>query len=74
MRMVLAKACSKGGYGFELAISYNQVRLSVEVLGHQANHKTFDLQFVLPTRCVGVKVVQKLWVTNQWLAQLRSVP
>lgn len=27
---------AKGNMDFELAISYNQVRLSVEVLGHQA--------------------------------------
>jgi hypothetical protein len=43
----------------EPAISCNQVRLLVEGLRHQPSRKTFDLQFVQPTRCAGMKVVQK---------------
>jgi hypothetical protein len=38
----------------------NQERLPKEGLGHQPSHKTFNQQFVLPTRYAGVKVVQKL--------------
>lgn len=30
-------------------------------MGHQLSHVTFDLQFVLPRRYAGVKVVKKLW-------------
>jgi hypothetical protein len=44
----------------ELVISCDQVRLPVKRLGNQPSHKTFHLQFVLPTRYVGVKVAQKL--------------
>jgi hypothetical protein len=39
----------------------SQARLLMEELGQQPSHKTFDLEFFLPTRCAGVKVVQKLW-------------
>jgi hypothetical protein len=45
----------------ELAISYNHPTLLVEGLGHQPSHKTLNLQFVLPARCAGVKVVEKVW-------------
>jgi hypothetical protein len=30
----------------------------MEGLGYQSIHKTFDLQFVLPTRCAGVNVAR----------------
>jgi hypothetical protein len=43
------------GIESELAISCNQAGLPVKVLGYQPNHKTLDPQFVLPTRCVGIK-------------------
>jgi hypothetical protein len=45
----------------ELAIFYNQASLPREGLGHQLSHKTFNLQFVLPTKCAGVKMAQNLW-------------
>lgn len=50
------------------AIFCNQIRLAVKGLRHQPSHKTFSLQFALPTKCDGVKVVQKLWEqpTNDW--------
>lgn len=58
----------------ELAISCNQAGLPVEGLGHQPSHKTLDPQFVLPTRCAGVKVAKKLWEqpTNDW-SSLRPI-
>jgi hypothetical protein len=34
----------------EVAISQNQEGLSMEGLGHQPSHKTFDLEIVLHTR------------------------
>jgi hypothetical protein len=40
----------------ELATFCNQARLAVEELRYQHNHKTFELQFVLPIRCAGVKI------------------
>jgi hypothetical protein len=43
----------------EMASFCNQARLLMEGLGQQPSHKTFDLQFVLPTRCAGVKLEQK---------------
>lgn len=36
--------------------SYNQKRCVMEDLGHRPNHKTLEPEFVLPTRCVGVKM------------------
>jgi hypothetical protein len=39
----------------KLVISCNQARLPMEGLGHKLSHKTLDPQFVLPTRCAGVK-------------------
>ena len=39
----------------EPAVSCNQASPPVEGLGHQPSHKTFDLQFALPTGCTGVK-------------------
>lgn len=44
----------------ELAIFCDQARLPLEGLGHKPSHKTFDLQFVLPTKCAVVKVAQNL--------------
>ena len=45
----------------QLAISYNQSRLSVEGLGHQPSPKTFKVQFVLFARYAVVEMAQKLW-------------
>lgn len=46
----------------ELAIFCKQVRLLEEDLGHQLSHKAFDLQFLLPSRCVGLdKGGTNLW-------------
>jgi hypothetical protein len=61
MRVILAKTPRNGDTEPEAAILCNQARLPMEELGHQTSHKSFDLQLVLPTRCAGVKVVQKLW-------------
>ena len=58
MRVTLAKEI--GVVEPELPISGNQTRLAVERLEHQLSHKPFGLQFVLPTRCAGVRVVWKL--------------
>lgn len=44
----------------EMAIFSNQKILSVKALGHQPNHKTFHLHFILHTRYAGVKTEQKL--------------
>jgi hypothetical protein len=59
----------------EPAISCNQKRLPMEGLWHQPSHRTLDPQFVLPIRCAGVKMEQKLreWTTNNW-PSLRSMP
>lgn len=48
----------------EPPISYNQVSISVEGLGHHPSCKLFDLQFLLPTRCAkdGIQIVG---MTNQ---------
>jgi hypothetical protein len=42
----------------EPVIFCNQARVPVEGLEHQPSHKTFDLKFDLPTRCVKVKAAQ----------------
>lgn len=42
----------------------------MEELGHQTSLKTFDLQFVLPTKYAVVKVTQKLGVDDQCPPQL----
>lgn len=34
----------------------NQAILLMEGLGHQPNHKTFDLQFALPIECADIKM------------------
>jgi hypothetical protein len=54
-----------------MAISCNQARLSVEGLGHQPSHKTFNLQFVLSERCAEVRVAQTC--ANDW-SNLRPMP
>jgi hypothetical protein len=57
----------------ELAISYNKARLPKEGLWHQPTHKTFDLQCVLPTRCVGIKgCTEIVGITNEWLVHLET--
>ena len=68
MRMSPAKTPSNGDMKQEMAIYCNQARLPMEGVGHQPSHKTLDPQFVMPTRCAVVKVVQKLWKwsTNGW--------
>jgi len=52
----------------EILIFYNQQRLLVEGLGHQPRPKTFDPQYILPTRCAGLKIEQKLrdWLIKDW--------
>jgi hypothetical protein len=52
----------------ELDIFCHQARLLEVRLGHEPNHITFDLQFVLSLRCAEVMVEQKLWKwpNNDW--------
>ena len=52
MRVTLAK--------LRLLVRGNMTSLPVEGLGYQPSLKTFDLQFVRPTRCTVVKVAQNL--------------
>jgi hypothetical protein len=57
----------------EAAISCYHTRFAIEVLGH-CSHKNFNLQFVLPIRCAGVKMEQKLRERpNNWFG-LRPIP
>jgi hypothetical protein len=60
MNVTLAKTSSMRDIKTQLTISYNQARLPMERLGHQPSQKNVDLLFVLPTRCVGVKMESKL--------------
>lgn len=48
--------------GPEIAISCNQTICPVKGLGHQPSHKIFNLQFAVPPKRAGIKVVQKLWL------------
>lgn len=43
MRVTLAKTLSNRDMEPEMGNSYNQARFLVEILGHQPNHKTFNL-------------------------------
>lgn len=75
MRVAPAKTLVMGDMESTPAISSNQARLPVEGLGDQPSHKTFELQFVLPAGCAGVKVAQELWKwpTSDW-SSLRPMP
>jgi hypothetical protein len=44
----------------EVATSCTQTRLVVEGGGHQHFHKTLDSKFVLPKRCLVIKLEQIL--------------
>ena len=56
-----------------MAISCNQARLPMEELGHQPSHKTFDLQFVVPTKYERVKDGEEFEaMARQWLAQYET--
>jgi hypothetical protein len=44
----------------EVATSCTQAGLPSEGGVHQPIHKPFNLKFVLPTRCAGIKMEQKL--------------
>lgn len=59
----------------EPAIFSNQARFLKAELAPKPRHKTFNLQSVLPPRCVRVMVTQNFWVwlTNDW-SNLRSTP
>lgn len=50
----------------KMATSCSQVRLPVEEGRHQPTYKTFNLKFVLLTRCARIKVEQRVrgWPTN----------
>ena len=59
----------------DLAIFCNQARLLVERLVHQCSHITFDLNFVLHTRCAGLNVAWQLKKKpNNDLSRLRHMP
>lgn len=59
----------------EIPFFCNHARFSVFRLGHQPNHKTFDLKFFLPVGCAGAMVTQNLleWPTNNFF-KLRHTP
>jgi hypothetical protein len=59
----------------EMSISCSQARFSMEGMGHLSYYKNFILQFLMPTRCAGVKLEQILreWPTYDW-TNLRSIP
>ena len=44
----------------DIATSYIQAGLPVVGQGHQLTHKTSNPKFVLPTRCAGIKIEQRL--------------
>ena len=49
-----------GNMETEVVTSYNQEGLSVEWREHQLTHRTFNLKFILSTRCAGLKLEQNL--------------
>lgn len=59
----------------EATIFYSKAEVPVVGLVHQPNHKTFDLQSILPEKCAGALVSQNLceWSTNNWF-NLRPMP
>jgi hypothetical protein len=59
----------------EVATSCSQAGLLVEGGGLQSNHKTLNPKFVLPTRCAGIKMEQRMreWPAIGWL-HLRPIP
>ena len=59
----------------EVATFCRQAGLPVKRVGLQYNHKTLNPKFVLPTRCAGIKMEQRLreWPANDWL-HLRPIP
>jgi hypothetical protein len=58
----------------EVATSCSQSRLLVEGWGQQHTHKTFNPKFVLPTRCTGIKMEQRLKNSQPMTAQLETHP
>jgi hypothetical protein len=59
----------------KMAASCSQVGLPVEEGRHQTPYKTFNLKFVLLTRCAGIKMEQRVrgWPTND-CSTLRPIP
>ena len=54
----------------ESAITSNEASLPMEGLEHQPSHKILDPQFILPTRCVGLKRGAEFeGRANEWLVQ-----
>jgi hypothetical protein len=43
-----------------MAMSCSKAGLQKEEEGHQSTHKTFNPKFVLPTKCAGIKMEQRL--------------
>jgi hypothetical protein len=60
MRVTLLTLLPIGIMETEMAPSCNHASLPMEVWEHQYTHKTFNLQFVLPTNSAGIKMKQKL--------------
>jgi hypothetical protein len=57
----------------EVATCCSQAGLLEERGWHQPTHKNFDPEFVLPTRCVGIKMeVEIEGMDNQQLTQLET--
>lgn len=57
----------------EVAASYGQAGFTTEGLGQQPTHKTFDPNCVLPARCAGTTIHQRLreW-PNRTIPQART--
>jgi hypothetical protein len=74
-RVTLAETSSIGDTKLKEPTSCSQAGLPVQGKEHQDIHKTFDSKFVLPTRCAGTKMEQRLreWPTNDW-PNLRPIP
>jgi hypothetical protein len=67
----IREAPTSGEYGVRSGHLYSQVEFPVE----GKSHKTFNPKYVLPTRCKGIKMEQRLrdWSTNDW-PNLRLIP
>lgn len=57
-RVILANTSVMSSPEPEPGIFYNQARCQVEGLGPKLGHKTFDLQFILPEECSGIRPLQ----------------
>lgn len=60
MRVTLDNTSSNGDTEPKMVMCCNHARLPVEGLGYSPSLKTFYTQFILPTKCSGVKMAPKL--------------